>query len=417
MKNLLILSLVWALPAQAMLFSDPLGPQVGTLPAGRTMFSYIFIQSDVSQSFGTGGEITALESRFNRSLPWQTLINADRRRGAQLEGLLRSHGVNPRSNAGQIDGSFSGSMRTHLALAGVGITDRIGLFAALPIIRLNLNSATAFSASDSARHFTESLRRSGQSGTARDFESALNTGFRDQMRLAGYSYQPVDERLMVGDLTLLVPIQISDPADDWRWVAQGVVVAPTGSPAAIDDLYQVGSGDGRWWVGARGLTQVNLPYRLSLRGLAGARMAFADERDVRVPLSAIDELRPTIARNTRIVGGEQLEGQIDLVWQATRSWMIRSGWQSQYRFRLRYDGGEQASLTPAALTRAYGRLSNESDMSLHTWSTSLEFRSIQAFLDGDFPIPVQAQIAFTLPVAGQGNLADWATAAQLSLFF
>jgi hypothetical protein len=410
MKRLLI-ALGTALPlsAHAFLMPNITGDQAGTLPQGRLMFAFPTLFGEVGSQYSADRQAVPIQNNLQRPLGWSEMIQADAAQGPQLEGLLRSNGVDPNTSAGRIAGDFSGRFQALVPVAGVGLFDRLGLFVAVPIIRFQAEMGAVYQASPEARALIEKMRANGQDTTADEMADRLNNGFRDRMNELGYQFESSIDRWEIGDIRVVTPITvINDPT--WILSLQPTVSIPTGSAPNPDSLIPFSSGTGRWMLGSKAVTQWEFAKNFFLIGSAALHYPLPANLGRRVPRDLNDTLPADVDRQVRHSEGWQTEAQLDLKWQAFRSWSLRTGVQFQHRFATQHQG-------QAYDTSRYDLLNRSSEMSLQTWNVNVEFFSLRAFLDGDFPFPIQAIAGLAVPISGIGTLSDPLFLVQGTFFF
>lgn len=410
MPAFIALMALTAAHAHAVLTPNIAGDRVDSLPKGRFMATAVTAFSAVESRFTPSGGRRTLESEFNRGLSWRDIVTDDPTRTDELSGLLRSQGVNLDDSAGRFTGSFRGRVRTIVPVLGYGVTDRIGIFAALPLIQFHGESRVAYVASPSSRGLTQSLQASEMVGAAKEFTDALNNGFAEQVARAGYDFKQSDERSLMGDLQVVVPIALSGRAARWRHSVQPFLSVPTGHEADPRDLYAVATGTGAWAPGVKGVTDFEALRWLRLTGSLYGQMPLPHHGARRVPRSSLEELMKDTDPDVKTSGGFTYGAQLDARFVLSRSWSVRGGLQHQQVLARDYRGAKYAPWR-------YRLLSEGSAERLESAHVAVELNFLQAFLDGDFLFPGLVMAGAAFPLSGQNALADNLYVAQVALFF
>jgi hypothetical protein len=413
LQRLLVLSLFYFAGtnnAQALLVPNIVGDRPETLPKRRSMLSMVQFYSPVGNRFTQSTGKESIESNFNRNVRWQDIIDNDPARSNEISGLLATHGAQPDESAGQFKGTFSGRVTTTVPILGHGITDKVGLFVAVPIVRFQGESRIAFQSSTSSQNMVAAMRDNGLRGAANEFSKALNNGFEEQLNEAGYTYRRSEDRTLIGDVQVVMPIAFSELGEKRKFAVQPTLSIPTGSEAETDDLYRLASGRGTWVPGVRGvyLHQFNRKFAVSSSVAMSYPLPHTSAR--RVPRSTMAELIKDTDPNVRISGGFSYGAQLDLRYQISRSWGARIGAQHQHILGQTHRG----SLYSA---ERYRLLDEASEERLETIHAAIELNSLRAFLDGDFYFPSQLMIGAAYPISGRSTLADPALLVQVALFF
>jgi hypothetical protein len=397
-------------PAEAFLFPNVTGERTSTLPKGRWMVSYLQYSSTIQNQFQADGKSRSISEEFHQEIPWSEVVSAEPARSAQVAGLLEAHGVDLGGVAGVTQGEFAGMLHAHIPLVGYGLTDHLGVFFVMPMIRLRAESSIGFLASDSAKDLVQSLNDSGQSTAARQFADSLNYGFVDELARSNYQFSESIDQTFFGDLQVLFPWVLPSVSPKYQFVIQSRISVPSGATAAPDDLFTLASGKGRWGVGSK-LISGYQPHR-SLQLLTSAEWTVFSLGEVtrRVPLHEDDRLPMDEDKKIRLTGGSQYSLEAGARLQIARSWSVTGFFQQQEQLQETFKGESFEADRYALLSKNSGSL-------LRTFNATLDFNSIAAFLDGDLPVPVQAVAGVGLPLAGRQGLADPVWLFQTTFFF
>ncbi len=318
--------------------------------------------------------------------------------------------MDPAGDAGSFTGTFRGRLHTVVPVVGYGITDRVNLFVVVPIVNFQGEARMAYNASPAAETLGKNLATNQMQGASREFAVALNHGFDDQMKERGYSFNRSENRTLIGDAQVVMPMALSAPADRVRWALQPMLSIPTGRLAATDDLYRISSGSGAWTPGCKGIMSWKAWRRFELVGSTYAQTALPHRRNSRVPRQNMDELMRDTESNLSIGPGLNYGAQLENRLALTRSWTLRGGLQHQHALKRSVKGSRYDR-------SRYGVLADATEERLDNAYAVLEFNTLQAFLDKDFLFPSQVAVGASWPLAGKNTVADPLYMLQLALFF
>lgn len=398
--------------AQAQLFPNMVGERQGTLPKGRFMLSGAQVNALMDQRFSSGGAKEEFSSLFNRTVTWNEILKEQGARKSQVAGLLLANGVSPDSDAGRMIGNFSGRVTSTVPVLGYGISNRVGVFFALPVLKFDLRSNAAFLGSTSSKHLVSQLEKSGQHSASREFAAAFSDSFSKALARAGYDYQSSYTETYLGDLRVDVPIVIQDSSQRFQMTWSQTLIAPTAQRAPVSELFGLSGGLGRWMLGTRAIVGAQLPNakRIGFTSSVGALMPFAATQPIRMTPTGSPELTQDVDPSARVSGGFQFQGYLATHIQWSRSAKTSFSIQHQQILDRDYSGTRFSN-------EKYALISNGSGERLDSFQFNLEFDSIPAFLSGDFLIPGILNIGVALPFAGKNTLASTAWLLQGSTFF
>lgn len=385
------------------------GDVAATLPRGRWMATMTGFGLDVSTRFDGAGNREPISNLFTREVAWNEVIDADPERSAQVRGLLGSRGTLGEGSAGRYRGEFRGSVTGKVPVVGYGVTDRLGVFAALPILDVRVRSRVVYEASPSAEALVRSFRESGQTATASDFARVLDDGFATELRKAGYDYEESRDRNEIGDLRFEVPYVIRPKSRGRAAAVYSTLILPTGKAADPREFYGISTGQERVQLGSRAVFAQDW-RRLTFTQSGGVLYPFAAARSVRVPRDPLDRLSPDIDEGARVSGGLNYTLAFDTRFAVTRTWALRSGFQHQRRFRDSFSGSRYSA-------DRYGYVSGSAGERLESAFLHLEADSLASFLSGEFPVPGRVVGGIGAPLSGKNALADRIAFVQANLFF
>ncbi len=411
MAWLLVLASGFFFPeARAQILSSYVREQVGTLPRGRFMVSFVAVNASIDTMYGASGEQTSLSSNFNQDISFQRITSEDPARGNQLAGLFLANGVNLSDSAGTMTGSIQGTVNGKIPVLGYGITDDIGVFVSVPVLTFNIRAAYEFQESSSTQSFLSRLSENDQVSVANEMTAALNTSLESKLYNADLAWDPNLNRSYLGDVQVNVMKVFSGRKGELRHSIQPGIVLPTATDQDIHDLYGLRAGERRWGVSFKYALEQPLPGRFQANlGVSGTYL-FDATRARRIPLNAADQMNELIEEDARVSGGSRVQTQAQLRYSFPKWVSLNAGMVYQKRFQETITGSTYSGSQYAI---ASGRTSSE----LVSSYFSFDLNSIQSFLEGGFLFPAVAELGVGIPLGGRNAIAEPVIQLQGSMFF
>jgi len=397
--------------AEGQVLSAFVREQVGSLPQGRFMISYVSLSSSIDSMYGRDGESKTLSSNFNQNVTFQKITQEEPVRGNQLAGLFLSNGVSLADSAGSLSGAITGNVTGKIPVIGYGITDDLGLYVSVPVLNFKVQARYRFDPSGTTAGLLSQLQASDQASVAAEVNAALNTSLESKLYQAGLKWDPNLNRDYIGDAqVILMKVLKTEATDPVKQSIQPMMVLPTASDHDIHDLYGLKAGDRRWGLGVKYALQRPLPANLQLNfGLSGTYL-FANTQARRLPKDQSDELNEDLDPSVSVSGGTKLQSQVQLRYPFPRWVGLNVGMVYQKRWAESLNGNlfqpEQYAL--ASARSSYDLLSSYA---------SIDINSIQSFLEGNFVFPALAELGVGLPLRGQNAIAEPVFELQGTMFF
>lgn len=397
--------------AEGQVLSAFVREQVGSLPQGRFMVSYVTLSSSIDSMYGRDGESKTLSSNFNQNVTFQKITQEEPVRGNQLAGLFLSNGVSLADSAGSLSGAITGNVTGKIPVIGYGITDDLGLYVSVPVLNFKVQARYRFDPSGTTAGLISQLQASDQASVAAEVNAALNTSLESKLYQAGLKWDPNLNRDYIGDAQIiLMKVLKTEASDSMKQSIQPVLTLPTASDQDIHDLYGLKAGDRRWGLGVKYALQRPLPANLQLNfGLSGTYL-FANTQARRLPKDQSDELNEDLDPSVSVSGGTKLQSQVQLRYPFPRWVGLNVGMIYQKRWAESLNGNlfqpEQYAL--ASARSSYDLLSSYA---------SIDINSIQSFLEGNFVFPALAELGVGLPLRGQNAIAEPVFELQGTMFF
>jgi hypothetical protein len=400
-----------AVNANAQVLSTFVREQVGTLPKGRFMVSYLSLNASIDSMYGRNGDSKNLSGNLNQSITFQKITEEDPVRGNQLSGLFLANGVNLGDQAGSLAGSIRGTVNGKVPVIGYGIRDDLGLYVSLPVLTFNINADYQFTPSATTNGLLSQLSANDQSSVASEMGAALNSSLENKLFTAGLGWDPRLNRSYFGDAQVML-LKVISPSQGktLKQLLQPMLVLPTASDRDIRDLYGLKAGDGRFGMGFKYALEETLPYRFQLNLGIGATYLFATNQARRLPRGSGDELNELLDPDAQVSGGSKFQSQVQIRYPFPRWVGLNLGvsWQKQLQEALEGNRYQPEVYSVASSRTSYDLVSSYA---------SIDLNSIQSFLEGNFLMPAVAEVGIGLPLAGRNAISEPVLQFQGTMFF
>ncbi len=396
--------------SQAQLSAVSMKDQMGTLPKGRFIVSYVNSRTALDSFFSATGTRGTLSDRFSNAVSWNTVIESDPARANQLQGLLQANQVDTNGSTGQLDGAIQGSVFAQVPVIGYGITDQIMVVFTLPIVRFQVASDYAFRPSESFKQFSNQLVSGYNNGVAAEFEYSFQRSFEILLANNGFQYRPLTDKTMVGDLRadfLFVPANQTGPV---RFSLSPHIIFPTAQSADPTDLYQFTAGNGRAGLGGKVMGEWSTGTGLAFSGNLGGSFIFSGTQMRRIPRAPNNPIDSDVDTNAIVSGGHQIAGGLQTKYEFPVWVSLFGGIQLQKQFQQEISGSVFEPFR-------YVYAAPETDQSLTHIYAGMELNSIKPFLAGNFLLPAAGMFSMGYPLTGTNVPAEPTFNFQGSLFF
>jgi hypothetical protein len=392
-------------PVSALSFED-----TRVLPSGVRSFRLIGITSDITQKTDANGVEAPLAKPIEKPLTFKDVLKGESTplRASLARGYLEYAGFSESDSVGRFDGDVRSRLTVFVPAAMVGVSDRLTLAAALPIVNASVAVDLAFRPNGTGQRFLNSLSETynNQTALAREAGEKMNGAVGELNRtLRDNGYRSVSDWHATGpgDLNLVAKYRLFS----MRAVSgaiSGLVVAPTGRRDDPNNLMDRGFGDGQWDAGAgfaldeplvTSLTASQfVKYTVQLPGEKEARMVRADE-PIEVPV-----------RSVRFKPGNKLESGVALQYAASTGVGLGVGYTFYQKGADTYWAGRSSS-----------ELEKGTNEESHEASIELGYNSIQAFLRKEFALPFDSKFVYKHQLASVNMPVTHFLQVETALFF
>ena len=407
----IFLSLTMSEVSFSQVMSSFVREQVGTLPRGRFMVSFVSVNAAIDSMYGSNGESQSLSTNLNQTITFQKITQEEPVRGNQLAGLFLANGVNLSDSAGTLLGAIQGTVNGKIPVVGYGITDDLGIFVSLPVLTFNIQAQYQLNQSAATKAFLSQLNSNDQASVAGEMNAALNTSLERKLYTAGLVWDPSLNRSYFGDAQVsVIKVILPEKGGSLRQSLQPSVVLPTATDQDLHDLYGLKAGDRRFGVGFKYALQQSVPMGFEFNLGLGGTVLFPAVQGRRIPKDENDGLNELLDPSAEVSGGSKIQTQVQLRYPFPKWVGFNVGMIWQKRFEEIITGTRYSG---AQYVLASGRTSYD----LVSSYASVDLNSIQSFLEGGFLLPAIAEFGVGLPLAGIHAISEPVFQLQGTMFF
>jgi Putative MetA-pathway of phenol degradation len=368
--------------------------------------------TEITDKYDGGGTIVPLADSFNKQITWKELIDSTPggfERG-QFKGGLESMGVDLNSVVGDARGVVDTRLTTTLPIAAYGVTQKLTVAVAVPIIYSNLNVDTGWAANEQFQQTVNMMaNEKGFYNKVLSYEDQLQNVVNTKIANLGYKPLVNDRHTDVGDVTLAAKYQVfSRPK--FAVAISPRVVAPTGRTADVDKVVDVAGGDGQWDLGLSAAADYIPNGNFTLTGALGYTYQVASTRAKRLPVSEDDTLSADKDERTHEKLGDLMGASLGGRFRLHKLVTFGTGYGFQYKLKDSYSGGQYAA-------ERYDILEDDTEQHMHSGTVGLTFSTIPLFRAKQFALPLDASVAFTRVFGGRNVGHLDLTALELVSYF
>lgn len=385
----------------------------GVLPAGISNPEFDLIMAPVEQKYDSLGVVQPLGAPLNQSVRWNQVVAAQPTdaQKASVVSVLASAGITDLSTiAGQTTGEVNTYTTAFVPVFKYGLTDRISLGVAVPIVRRSLSTATGFIGNDSARSF---IRAAGEaSSPAKAAEAAAQLNQAVPAQLAAFGYKPLVPRTVsaMGDVRIGAKYLVSHDETQSLSVKPEISLA-TGSRMDPDEVIDLSTGTGELGLSMTVNHDLRLLSDLSLSTYATYLYQKPDDSEQRIPFQSGMLLSPDKEVVARKIGDQIRTGAALGYSFPTTGLTLAGGYNLSYLAPSRYSGTRFSA-------ERYGYLEglNPSN-TLHSGIVALNFSSVGFYRRKEMAVPFQATVNYSFPIAGRNAYFNKTINTEMVMFF
>ena len=387
-------------------------PSAKVLPRGVRNLRYMGVFTGANSKFSNSHESIDTGNAFVSKVTWNNLISskATATEQAELQGYLLSKGVGDfNQQVGETSGALDVDATVQVPVLAYGVTDKLTLALAVPIVTLNVRVDTGFVANDHFDAITEGLADSANEVKGQEIDRATQDAINSKARAFHYDeLLSEDKTTRIGDIKLASKYQLHKEAL-YSLTVQTDLTLPTGRQHDLNKLLDAPTGDGQMDVGAHLLSEFNLFKDFSLLALVGYTAQLPDHTAVRVPTTSVSSLSADIDLDAKRDLGDIVTTQLGANYHIWNGLAVRGAWGFQYKARDSYTGTRYDS-------HRYEFLSLNTEQYMHSAQVGLGYSTLRLFRQKRFPLPLEVNLNHSRVVSGKNVINDPITSLELAIF-
>ncbi|MBI3556577.1 MAG: transporter, partial [Deltaproteobacteria bacterium] len=381
------------------------------LPAGVRNPRIKDIVMYMDEKFGGNGGAEALGQKLNKTVSWRDVIDGgdDATLKAMTQGKVQQLGFNLDDQAGSTTGVVNTYVNVKVPVIAAGITDKLTVALAVPIVTVQVNADTGLAKSPQADQLIASVCESDPD-KCQESSAKLNNAVNTKLQRLGYNPINSYTKTHVGDVKAVGKYQVWTGHND-GFAVKGEVTAPTGTPPNADNALDTPTGDGQTDVGAMLIYDryLNAHHSLKSNVYGGYTVQTGDHIERRLPVSDTDSLsndKELLARKL----GDVIAAGASLSYEFPFGLNFSAGYGFQRMAPTQYDGGKFADYRYRLLEANTGQV-------LHSATLGLGFSTVEMYKNHQFKAPFQLNMSYCKPLAGINVVKNDFMAFELVLFF
>ncbi len=381
------------------------------MPKGVRSMRLAGFTFQTDDKYSGNGQIVSLANEINRPVSLRQLADAQPKgfeRG-QFKGGLESLGLDLDSVVGTTNGAVDTRITTTLPILAWGITEKLTVAVAVPIIYSNMNIATGWTANATMQQVVDTAVAKGLGSKVIAKEQALQNVVNTKLEMLGYKPLVSETHTDLGDVNLVVKYQLLK-GDQYAVAFVPRAVLPTGRVADSDKVIDIAGGDGQWDLGAGLASDYFITSKLSVTGAAGFTYQINSLKRKRIPSSWDESLSSDIDDSTLEKFGNIFTTGLGMRWAVTNVITLGAGYSYQTKEGDRYSGSKYEQ-------SRYDILSKDSVQTLQAAQAVLSLSTVDLFLKKKFVAPLEVNLGFTGIVAAQNIPLANLTSLELVSYF
>lgn len=372
----------------------------------------------VDTKYNGSGNIESLSTPLNRTLSWQdvlksqgTTADGDVKR-ASIRSILDAAGLNvTEGGPGSTSGDILTSVKAYVPVLCYGLSDKLSLALAVPVIKVDMRADAGFVANESGQKFFRTVNQVTSPVKADEVAEQLNHSV--SRKLTDLGYLPIQSKAFsgIGDIRIVGKYQYYK--DEFHRVTfKPEILLPTGKGPNPDDVLDLPLGDSRYGIGLTTLyDRKRIFEELGTNTYVGYQALLPNKMEKRIPteqenLSA-DKDQVTRNLDSRIFLG----GNLNYAFPTT-GLSLGVGYHFQFLTRSTFSGNN-----PEFQDR-YQLISRQTpSQTLHSATATAGFSSVDFYKAKRFFYPFQAAVSYNRVLSGRNVPRGEVVAGELVLFF
>ncbi|MCM2280303.1 MAG: transporter [Bdellovibrionaceae bacterium] len=381
------------------------------LPAKVRNVRVTTLTTTVADVFNAQGRTEGLAAQMNKTITWEDLAKAqspgmDRH---TLRGYLLARGFSLNEPVGQTHGIVNSRVTATVPVLAYGLTPKVTMAVAVPVIYSHVNVATGWTAYPSVERGLQTLSADGRHNKVLQNEPKLQNVVQTEFASKGYKPPRDAQKTQMGDVTLVTKVRMLETTK-LGVTLQPRMVMPTGRRADINDVFDVAGGDGQFDVGLGVVTDYFPSGRWTLTGAAHYLNQLPTRVSLRIPTVPNETLTPDVDSRTKMNLGDSVQASLTGRYKLTDLWTLSAGASAQYKQKDDYRGASYDSYR-------YDYLETDTEQAMASALGSIGYSTIALFREKRFPVPFEATLTGSQVFAGRNVRKNTVGAFELAMFF
>ncbi len=381
------------------------------LPKGIRNVRLTTLTTAVDNQYNAQGNVQPLGASINKSISFKRLTgsidNVSER--AALDGTIQGMGYTLEDEAGRTFGEVNTRVTATVPVLAYGITKDFMMAVAVPVVYSNLNVSTGWIPSTGTNAVIEDLVNGGAKEEIRARQAQLDNVVSSEFVKKGYVAPHDQEKQQIGDVTLVLKKRLYE-SPRFATAVQGRIVTPTGQRANVNDISDVGAGDGQWDFGVGFVVDHFVNGKWTLTSSTSYLNQTAAEVSMRVPQSADESLTPDVDEQTYMNLGDSFSQSLAAKYKVNELITVGTAGGIQYKTPDNFAGSKYSG-------ERYDYLEADSEQYMVTGTALASFSTIERFKRGAFAVPFEVNVSASQVLDGRNVNTSTLGAAELVLFF
>lgn len=362
-------------------------------------------------SFGTNGAEISNSSYFSRNLSFGNLLDEvnDPLERELAAAAFDVYGNNEAADAGRVVNDVNVTQMSNTYILGRGFGKKNSILVVFPVVTLETSFKSRFEQSEALLKMARALENEGQYQRAQEILEKSRNALAERLEDNGYrpSYP--------GTLTTLANIHLTHryqaiAKKDWQVAFDSTVVVPAGKKSEIDEFLYLRINEEQYsFKQAVGISKSLGPW-ITILGSSYYHKRFPFERKRRIPRNNISPLSNEIDPDTSMRYGDTYGASVQMNLNVNDSTKMYGGHVIERKDRDIVSGNKFER-------NRYNFLESRTAQDLTTQYLGLSHNTIQSFLAGKFPIPVEGNIQYSMTPRGRNTFRNEAVALSLMVFY
>ncbi len=381
------------------------------LPKGvrNPRFKNLFM--DVTEKFNGLGQVEPLGQKLNKTVTWADIVSGQKTQleKTQVLGTMQDLGFAETDSPGRTTGQVNTFADVKVPVLAMGLTERLTLAAAIPIMRVSVSADTGFVKTGQGQQFVDDICAKDIS-KCNEAKAKLDNAVNQKLTTKGYD--PVQSNVItgVGDLKV-VGKYLLHQNDRNTYSMKTEVTLPTGIAPDADKALDVPTGDGQWDIGASLAYDHRITTDLTFNAFGGYTVQLPATLVRRLPVSATDSISEDSEALSRNLGDVINLGTSVANFFPRVGVTVGLGYTFQYLTKTTYQDGSLESFRYRLLENEYPY------QAVHSGVVTAGFSTVEWFKAKKFVYPFQVNVAYSQPLIGRNVTTNSVIAGELVLFF